>query len=109
MIDLAAKAVKRPAPEVTAKQPTHWRFHAELPRQDMVFRGFLCPSQADSLAGAGAELATDSRVSQTPIVDKGFASVRKIGEGLYATISDPSKGYQTVCNGGSWLAKMARC
>jgi glyoxylase-like metal-dependent hydrolase (beta-lactamase superfamily II) len=47
-----------------------------------------------------AELAEDSRISQTPIVDKGFASVRKIGEGLYATISDSSKGFQTVCNGG---------
>jgi len=52
-----------------------------------------------------AELAEDSRVSQTPIVDKGFASVRKIGEGLYATISDPSKGFQTVCNGGFLVGK----
>ena len=52
-----------------------------------------------------AELAEDSRISQTPIVDKGFASVRKIGEGLYATISDPSKGYQTVCNGGFLVGK----
>src|ERR1700674_4700342 len=55
----------------------------------------LIPSPARA-----AELAGDTRVSQTPIVDKGFASVRKIGEGLYATISDPSKGFQTVCNGG---------
>src|SRR5436853_5193670 len=47
----------------------------------------------------------DTRVSQTPIVDKGFASVRKIGEGLYATISDPSKGFQTVCNGGFLVGK----
>src|SRR6202043_1815262 len=52
-----------------------------------------------------AELAGDERVSQTPIVDKGFASVRKIGEGLYATISDPSKGFQTVCNGGFLVGK----
>src|SRR5260370_11268697 len=52
-----------------------------------------------------AELAEDSRISQTPIVDKGFASVRKIGEGLYATISDPSKGHQTVCNGGFLAGK----
>src|SRR6267142_4721499 len=52
-----------------------------------------------------AELADDSRISQTPVVDKGFASVRKIGEGLYATISDPSKGYQTVCNGGFLAGK----
>src|SRR5258708_39364931 len=47
-----------------------------------------------------AELAEDSRIAQTPLVDKGFASVRKIGQGLYATISDPSKGFQTVCNVG---------
>jgi len=52
-----------------------------------------------------AELADDSRISQTPVVDKGFASVRKIGAGLYATISDPSKGYQTVCNGGFLAGK----
>src|SRR5467141_4085028 len=57
------------------------------------------------LPALAAELATDSRGSQTPIVDKGFGSVRKIGEGLYATISDPSKGYQTVCNGGFLVGK----
>jgi glyoxylase-like metal-dependent hydrolase (beta-lactamase superfamily II) len=45
-------------------------------------------------------LAADSRVAQTPVVDKGFASVRKVGDGLYATISDTSKGLQTMCNGG---------
>jgi len=52
-----------------------------------------------------SELAEDSRLSQTPLVDKGFASVRKIAEGLYATISDPSKGFQTVCNGGFLVGK----
>jgi cyclase len=51
------------------------------------------------------ELAGDSRVSPTPIVDKGFASVRKIGDGLYATISDTSKGFTTVCNGGFLAGK----
>src|SRR2546430_12765869 len=50
-------------------------------------------------------MTAGSRVSQTPIVDKGFASVRKVGEGLYATISDPSKGYQTLCNGGFLAGK----
>jgi len=58
------------------------------------------PSLAESLAG-------DSRVAQTPVVDKGFASVRKVGEGLYATISDPSKGVQTLCNGGFLYGKEA--
>src|SRR2546430_13554574 len=57
------------------------------------------------LPALAAQMAVGSRVSQTPIVDKGFASVRKIGEGLYATISDPSKGFQTVCNGGFLVGK----
>ena len=59
------------------------------------------------LPGLAASLVGDSRISQTPIVDKGFASVRKIGEGLYATISDSSKGMQTVCNGGFLVGKDA--
>jgi len=46
-------------------------------------------------------------VSQTPLVDKGFASVRKIGNGLYATISDSSKGLTTICNGGFLVGKDA--
>lgn len=58
-----------------------------------------------SMPALAAELAGDSRVSQTPIVDKGFASARKVGDGLYATISDPSKGFQTVCNGGFLAGK----
>jgi glyoxylase-like metal-dependent hydrolase (beta-lactamase superfamily II) len=50
-------------------------------------------------------LTTDSRVSPTPIADKGFASIRKVGEGAYATISDPSKGFVTVSNGGFLVGK----
>ena len=42
-----------------------------------------------------ADVADDARVSEAPLVDKGFASVRKIGNGLYATISDRSKGNTT--------------
>lgn len=52
-------------------------------------------------------LARDSRVAQTPIADKGFASIRKVGDGLYATISDRSKGLQTICNGGFLIGKDA--
>jgi hypothetical protein len=44
--------------------------------------------------------AADPRLSQPPIVDKGFALVRKIGNGVYATVSDRSKGVQTRSNGG---------
>src|SRR6266436_9840795 len=54
-----------------------------------------------------ADVAGDTRVSETPLVDKGFASVRKIGEGLYATISDPSKGTTTYCNGGFLVGRDA--
>jgi cyclase len=52
-------------------------------------------------------VAADSRVSTTPVVDKGFAAIRKVGDGLYATISDPSKGFVTVCNGGFLIGKDA--
>ena len=52
----------------------------------------LIPSPA-----LAAELPSDSRMS--PLTDKGFASVRKVGDGLYATISDTSKGFQTISKG----------
>ncbi len=52
-----------------------------------------------------AGLQNGSRLSQTVVVDKGFASVRKVGNGLYATISDTSKGLQTMCNGGFLAGK----
>ena len=54
-----------------------------------------------------ASLAAGARVAQAPLVDKGFAAVRKIGNGLYATISDSSKGGQTFCNGGFLAGKDA--
>ncbi len=69
------------------------------------FGAFYAVAKLIPLPALAAELTSDSRVSQTPLVDKGFASVRKVGEGLYATISDPSKGFQTVCNGGFLAGK----
>ncbi|HEY6264309.1 MAG TPA: MBL fold metallo-hydrolase [Candidatus Acidoferrum sp.] len=71
------------------------------------FGAFYAAAQLIPLPALAAELAIDSRVAQTPIVDKGFASVRKIGNGLYATISDPSKGTTTICNGGFLSGKDA--
>jgi len=50
--------------------------------------------------GIAKTFAADSRVAETPIADKGFAAVRKIGNGVYATISDRTKGQQTRSNGG---------
>ena len=66
-----------------------------------------------ALAGAiplpsfASSIADDPRISQTPLVDAGYASVRKIGDGLYATISDTSKGFTTICNGGFLIGKDA--
>jgi len=71
------------------------------------FGAFYAVAKLIPLPALAAELAGDSRVSATPIVDKGFASVRKIGTGLYATISDTSKGFTTVCNGGFLAGKDA--
>src|SRR2546421_10957214 len=69
------------------------------------FGAFYSLAKLIPLPALAADLAIDSRVSSTPIVDKGFASVRKIGNGLYATISDPSKGNTTICNGGFLAGK----
>jgi len=85
--------------------------------QNVSRRSFLAQTSYLSALGAAASmiplramaesLAGDSRVAATPVVDKGFASVRKIGDGLYATISDTSKGLQTMCNGGFLVGKDA--
>jgi cyclase len=73
--------------------------------QTSCFGAFYALAKLIPLPVLAEELQRDSRVAQTPIVDKGFASVRKVGNGLYATISDPSKGLQTVCNGGFLVGK----
>jgi len=69
------------------------------------FAAFQAVAKFFPLPALAAGLQSDSRLSQTVVVDKGFASVRKIGNGLYATISDPSKGLQTMCNGGFLAGK----
>jgi glyoxylase-like metal-dependent hydrolase (beta-lactamase superfamily II) len=56
-------------------------------------RAFPVPAMAAGVAEGG-------RVSPQPLADKGFASVRKVGDGVYATISDLSKGLETLSNGG---------
>jgi glyoxylase-like metal-dependent hydrolase (beta-lactamase superfamily II) len=65
-------------------------------------------SPANPVAGgtlSGSPLANDPRIAKTLIADKGFASVRQIGRGLYATISDRTKGLQSRCNGGFIVGK----
>jgi glyoxylase-like metal-dependent hydrolase (beta-lactamase superfamily II) len=53
------------------------------------------------------KMPDNPRIAQTPLIDAGFASVRKIGDGLYATISDTSKGISTMSNGGFLVGKDA--
>ena len=71
------------------------------------FGAYYALARTIPLPSLAATTLADSRVSQTPLVDKGFAAVRKIGNGLYATISDPTKGMTTLCNGGFLVGKDA--
>jgi cyclase len=60
----------------------------------------LCAARLFPVTAMAGEAASAGRVSPKPLADKGFASVRKVGEGVYATISDLSKGFETLSNGG---------
>jgi len=62
---------------------------------------------ARPLPALAGPLLDDPRIAVQPIADKGFASVRKIGNGLYATIADRSKGLQARCNGGFLIGRDA--
>ena len=62
---------------------------------------------ARPLPALAAPLLDDPRIAPQPIADKGFASIRKIGNGLYALISDRSKGLQTRSNGGFLIGRDA--
>src|SRR5271169_6421052 len=75
--------------------------------QASCFGGLYALAANMPLPAVASSLADDPRIAQTPLVDAGFASVRKIGDGLYATISDPSKGLSTMCNGGFLYGKDA--
>src|SRR5258708_16420226 len=68
--------------------------------QASCFGAFHALAKTIPLPALAETVGQDSRVSSSPLVDKGFASVRKVGDGLYATISDPSKGTTTYCNRG---------
>lgn len=64
-------------------------------------------SKFASVPALAAPLLDDARIAKQPLADKGFASIRKIGEGLYATIADRSKGMQARCNGGFIVGREA--
>jgi len=75
--------------------------------QASCFGAFYAVAGAIPRTAMTSPLGDDPRIASTPIVDAGFASVRKIGEGAYATISDTSKGLTTMCNGGFVVGKDA--
>lgn len=53
------------------------------------------------LAGLAARaLLAQKTASQPAFLDRGFAAVNKLADGVYATIADPSKGPQALSNGG---------
>jgi glyoxylase-like metal-dependent hydrolase (beta-lactamase superfamily II) len=41
------------------------------------------------------------------LLDRGFASARKLAEGVYAVVSDTTKGFDTLCNGGFFIGREA--
>jgi len=61
----------------------------------------MLPLSAQAPAvGVAPSLANDSRIAAQPILDKGWAVVRQIGRGVYATIGDRTKGIHGRSNGG---------
>jgi glyoxylase-like metal-dependent hydrolase (beta-lactamase superfamily II) len=51
---------------------------------------------------------TENAIPKTPyrtVIDGGFARVEEIGKGVYAVLSDRSKGPVTTCNGGFIVGK----
>src|SRR6202158_6046104 len=70
-------------------------------------RGALYPPSKFSLPALAQALPNDPRIAQQPIADKGFASIRKIGNGFYPTIAERSKGLQARCNGGFLIGRDA--
>jgi cyclase len=64
-------------------------------------------SKFSSLPALARPVFDDPRIAKQPLADKGYASIRKIGDGLYATIADRSKGLQARCNGGFLIGREA--
>ena len=94
---------------VMAGFPTREEGHMDRPNT-MTRRSFLASTSCLGAAlwtarlfplpAMAGEVASAGQVNPQPLADKGFAFVRKVGDGVYATISDPSKGLETLSNGG---------
>ncbi len=64
------------------------------------------PARRAWAAGLPSRQAQEA-MSAPPLADAGFAAARKISEGIYAVVSDPTKGMETLCNGGFVVGKDA--
>ncbi|MCL4523161.1 MAG: MBL fold metallo-hydrolase [Acidobacteria bacterium] len=81
------------------RHPVGWSRRDFLTSASCLGAAMAC-SRLLPAAWAADSIAQDPRVAATPLLDKGFASSRKIGDGVYATIADTTKGYDALCNGG---------
>jgi glyoxylase-like metal-dependent hydrolase (beta-lactamase superfamily II) len=52
------------------------------------------------VAGLGASFTLRAQAAAIPLLDRGFARIGAIAEGVYATIADRAKGEQCYSNGG---------
>jgi cyclase len=65
----------------------------ELNRRQFLLAGIAAPALA-------AQQATPPSPGVAPIMDRGFAAVTRLTDGVYATIANSSKGAQAASNGG---------
>ncbi|MGH9678709.1 MAG: MBL fold metallo-hydrolase [Candidatus Acidiferrales bacterium] len=68
---------------------------------------FYAATDAAALPALAEPLPGDSRSAQQLIASLPYASIRKIGNGAYATIADRSGGLQARCNGGFLIGRDA--
>ncbi len=88
-------------------RPSHTHSRRAFLAQTSCFGAAWAVAKLIPLSALAEPLVQDPRISQQPLVDKGFASIRRIGDGVYATISDFSKGPQTLSNGGFLVGRDA--
>ncbi|MBI1750825.1 MAG: MBL fold metallo-hydrolase [Acidobacteria bacterium] len=88
------------------REPNGWTRRDFLTSTSCLGAAMACARFLPAAWGAES-IAQDPRVAATPLLDKGFASTRRIGDGVYATIADPTKGLDAMCNGGFVAGKDA--
>ena len=70
---------------------------------------FYTAAKLMPLEAFGGSLATDSRVAETPLVDRGFASVRQIGKGSTRRFLTGRRVCRRDRMEAFWLGAIERC